>query len=223
MVLDAIGLILPYAAAIALGPLPIIAAVLVADSSASRHAGWGFAVGWFVGIALLATVLALLVGSLGEATQNGPVVNWLRVAVGLLLLGAAARKLQLRQDADTLTVPKWQDSFSAIAPGRAVRVGATLALANPKHLAFVAAPMSSLHYATTTPAELSISIAVFALLSSSSVLAIVVLHALGGERAAGVLEAAKQYMIRHSSSIVVVVLALLGASILGSGLAGLSD
>lgn len=222
MLLDAVGLTLPFAMAIALGPIPIIAAILVVDSAAARSAGWAFALGWTVGIVLLAAVLGLLFGNLGEATQNGPLVNWLKIAVGLLLFWAAAQKLKSWRSTDEVVTPKWLDTFSNIGPVRALRMGVTFAVVNPKHIAFVAAAMSSLSYATTSAAELVASIVVFALLSASTVLAVVMFHAWGGARATTLLEAIKGAMIRHSNIILVVLFVILGANILGAGLAGLN-
>jgi hypothetical protein len=50
---NAIGEILPFAVALALGPLPIIAIVLILVSDDAGTKGVGFAIGRIVGLALI--------------------------------------------------------------------------------------------------------------------------------------------------------------------------
>ena len=50
MLSQAIGAILPTAAAVALSPIPIIAIVLVLDSARARVNGPAFALGWVLSL-----------------------------------------------------------------------------------------------------------------------------------------------------------------------------
>jgi len=220
--LNAIGLTLPYAAAIALGPITIVAAILTVSGSSSRAAGWLFALGWLLGIAILSAVIAVLVDKAGDGEQK-PVVNILRIVVGLLLLWWGVRKFLKWRSADAEAAPpKWLQGFSDMGPAKALRLGATLAALNPKHFAFVAAGMSSFSYASGSTPELVAIIACFTFLSASTVIGVVILSALGGGKAQAMLEAAKQFMLRNNNVIVATVLVILGASILGSGVSGFS-
>lgn len=224
MILDAIGLTLPYAMAIALSPLPIIAAILTLGSPSGRAAGLAFTLGWMLGVALLAILMGLLMSKLGDTGQEGgPLVSWLRIIVGLLLLAAAARQFQTRpKDGENPPPPKWLAGFSNIAPAGAFRLGATLAGTNPKNIGLAIAAMSYLTYAAATATDLVVSIAVFVLLGSSSVLAIMLIHLLGGESGARTLVSAERYMVKNNKVIVMVIFLILGASVLGNGLAGLT-
>lgn len=223
MFLDAIGLTLPFAMAIALGPIPIIAAILVVSSSPRRLPGWCFALGWLVGIALLTALVGLLLDAVSDTTQDAAWLNWLRIGLGLLLLWAAVRKLRAKPQAEETGTPKWLAMFDGIGAAKAARLGVMFAAINPKHLAFAMTAMSSLTYAADTAADLALSVATFSLLSTLSVIAIMLIHGVGGDRATALLDGAKQFMLRHSKVIVAIIFALLGASIFGTGLAGLND
>lgn len=225
MILDAIGLTLPFATAISLSPLPIIAAILTLGAPKGRVAGTAFTLGWMFGVALLAILIALFMSKLGGTGQeDGPFVNWLRIIMGLLLLGAAVRKFQTRpKDGENPPPPKWLATFSSIEPSRAFRLGATLAGTNPKNVGLSIAAMSYLSYAAASANELAVSIAVFVLQSSSSVLAIILIYFLGGESGARKLASAEQFMLRNNNVIVMMIFLVLGASVLGNGLAGFSS
>jgi len=224
MILDAIGLTLPYAMAIALSPFPIIASILTLGSPSGRKAGTAFTLGWVLGVALLSIVLGLFMSKLGGTGQEGgPFVSWLRIIVGLLLLAAAARQFQTRpKDGENPAPPKWLGAFSGIEPARAFRLGATLAGTNPKNIGLAMAAMSYLTYATATATDLVVSIGIFVLLSSLSVFVIMLIHLLGGERGARRLTAAERYMLKNNKVIVMVIFLILGASVLGNGIAGLT-
>jgi len=223
LLLDVIGQMLPMAMAIALGPIPIVAAVLVALSGSGRGTGLAFTLGWIVGMAVLAIVLVLVIDQLGEPSAGGNF--WLdlaRIIVGLLLLWAAARKWQKRpRPGDAPVVPKWIATFNDVNAARALRLGATLALVNPKHFAFTLAAMSPLAEVPLSLAAIGIDVLVFVLLSSVSVLAVALVHAFGGSGTTARLEGVKQFMLANNNVILMVIFAILGMSVLGSGLSGL--
>ncbi|KKB86493.1 hypothetical protein VW29_02780 [Devosia limi DSM 17137] len=224
MLLDVIGQMLPMAMAIALGPIPIVAAVLVALSGSGRGAGFAFTLGWIAGMTVLAIVLVVLIGQLGEPRPGGNF--WLdltRVLVGLLLLWAALRKWQKRpRGGDKPVVPKWIDTFSDVDGAKALRLGVTVALVNPKHFAFTLAAMSPLAEVSLSIAAIGVDVLVFVLLSSGSVLAVALVHAFGGQGVTAQLEGVKQFMLANNNVILMVIFAILGMSVLGSGLSGLA-
>ena len=66
------------------------------------------------------------------------------------------------------------------------------------------------------------AIAVFVVIGSLTVAGPVVFY-LASERAAGPLDAMKQFMAEHNAVIMMVVLLVLGAKLLGQGIGGLTD
>lgn len=221
MVLNAIGPVLPYALAVTLSPFPVVGAILVAKSPHGQAALFANAVGWVVGLTVLAVVMVLLVTYVGGG-DDGPVTNWARIIVGLLLLWAAWKKFQGRPKAgEEPVVPGWLKAFGEAAPFRAFTLGVALAGANPKNLALALAAMSALNYGEISNGDLVAGITAFILIGSLSVLVVLVARLAGGARLDSSLEAAEDFMIRNNAVIMMVVFALIGMNVLGAGLAGL--
>ncbi len=220
MVADAVGSLLSLSMAIASSPLPIIAAVLVVGSG--RAAGLAFALGWLIGLTALAVLSALLVRGIGEIGPTGQLLlDLLRVALGVLLLWAALRKWQKRpREGEEPAVPKWLEAFRTMDVPGALRWGAVIAAANPKHFGLVLAAMAYVAEAASI-GEALIAVAVVVLLSSISVVGIVLARALGGKGAEAGLQAIQRFMVHNNNVIVMIVFIILGVMLLGSGLYGL--
>jgi hypothetical protein len=115
MLSQAIGDLLPAAAAVALSPIPIIAIVVVLDSRRARVNGSAFAVGWVAGLAGVSVAVVRLTGGASDPHSDSAAgVNWLMVAVGAMLLVMAARQRKKRPE-------RGEDSFFLVAPSRAAR------------------------------------------------------------------------------------------------------
>lgn len=220
MIADAVGSLLSLSIAIASSPLPIIAAVLVAGSGGA--AGLAYVLGWLIGLTGLALFSAFLVRGIGEIGPTGQLLlDILRAALGVLLLGGALRKWKKRpREGEEPTVPAWLEAFRTMNAPRALRWGAVLAAANPKHVGLMLAAMAYVSEAAST-GEALIAVAVVVLLSSVAVVAIVLAGALGGKGAAAGLQAIQQFMVHNNNVIVMTVFIILGTMLLASGLYGL--
>ncbi|MFD8740857.1 GAP family protein, partial [Streptomyces sp. NPDC059618] len=93
--------------------------------------------------------------------------------------------------------------------------------ANPKNLVLTASAATSIVETGAHNGDLTVAVAVFVLVGSCTVVGAVIIHMLGGHRAASFLDRVRQFMITNSAVITAIVLLLLGASILGDGLTGL--
>ena len=69
----------------------------------------------------------------------------------------------------------------------------------------------------------AVSIACFVVIGSLTVAGPVVFFLVASRRAAGPLESIKDFMAAHNAVIMMVVLLVLGAKLLGNGIAGLTD
>lgn len=221
--MDWLDTILPISVALALSPLPIIAVVLIAGSPRGRVAAPVYLLGWLIGLAALAIASTLILHLIGDLGPTGALIlDGLRVLLGMLLLWAALRKWQGRPQAgEEPIVPAWLAAFRRVSPLAALRLGVLVAALNPKHLGLVLAAMASLAYAPLLGGELILGIIVLMLLGSGVIIAVVVGHAVAGTAAAPLLEAVEQFMLRNNNLIVMIVLALIGVTVLGQGIAGL--
>lgn len=218
MVGEAIGGLLPSALAVALSPIPIVAVVLVLGSPGARAAGSAFAVGWILGLAALSAIVVLVLGSgVEEGTETG--IEWLKVAVGVVFFAMAAKKWRARPRAgESQEMPKWMDSIAQVTPSRAVALGAALSGANPKNLALTLTASASIAEAGLDPDGATLAVLVYVAIGSCTVASAVLFHLISPDRAAAI----GKFMADNNAVIMMVVLLLLGAKLLGDGLAGLS-
>lgn len=221
--LDAIGEVLPAAVGVALSPFPIIAVVLVLGSSRAGLNGAAFALGWVAGLTAVTAIMVFLTGGTDDPSSGAStLVSWLKVVLGvaLLLLAAKTWRNRPRRGADP-EMPRWMASLDGIHPPRALVLGAALGGANPKNLAFTFAAASSIAAAGLTGPDAAIAGGVYVILASSTVLGALSAYLVLGSRSAAPLGAVKEFMVANNAVIMMVILLLLGAKVLGDGLAGI--
>src|SRR5690349_12275038 len=163
MLLQAIGQLLPTAAAVALSPIPIVAVIIVLGSPRARSNGPAFALGWIVGLTVVSVVVLLVAGGADDpdsATAAG--VDWGRAALGLLLVAMAHRQWKKRpKHGETAEMPKWISSVESISAGRALGLGLLLSAVNPKNLILTAAAAATIAEAGMGAGDEAIAVAVF--------------------------------------------------------------
>lgn len=223
MLADAIGKMLPAAMAIALTPIQIVAVVVVLGGPKGRAGGYAFLAGWLVALGALATVAILLVDKLGESGRTPtPLLHWLQLTAGLLLLAMAVRMWRRRpKDSQEPATPKQLASLGEAGPVRAFVTGASTAAANPKIIALVLSSVTSIAYLVLSPWQLAAVAGLFVLLGSTPLIALVVAHATGGPATAACIHDLKGFMLRHNNVILTVVLAMIGVGVIGNGVSGL--
>lgn len=222
LLLDVVGSLLPTAAGIALSPFPIVAVILVVTSPRGRTTGPTFALGWLVGLSAL-TAVAVGVGELVGGGTPATWAAWARVVLGVALVALAVRKFAGRPRADDpAPMPGWMTGLVAASPGRALVLGFALAALNPKNVAFALASASVIGQVGQSAGAVLVEAAVFVLLASTTVLGALVVSLLGGQRATHALAEVKARLLAHNDVIIAVVLLIIGAKVLGDGLAGLA-
>ncbi|WP_327413450.1 GAP family protein [Streptomyces sp. NBC_01233] len=223
MLSQAMGAMLPAALAVALSPFPLIGIVLILSGSQGRRNGLLFAAGWITGLAIAATLVAVLFGGADDPdSTSSAIADWGRVLAGTALIVLGVRKWWKRPRAgEQAETPRWMASLDDATAGRALLLGALLSGANPKNLVLTASAAASIVEAGAHDVGLAAAVAVFVLIASCTVLGAVAIHLAGGQRAASFLDSVGQFMVTNSTVITVIVLLLLGASILGDGLSGL--
>ena len=223
MLSEAIGGALPAAFVVALSPFPVIGVVLILASPLGRRNGPLFALGWVAGLAVVATLIVVLFGGADDPdSTSSAIADWLRVVVGAALIVMGVRKwLKRPRTAEEVVVPTCMASLEDATAVRSLRRGVLLSGANPKNFVLTAAAATAMVEAGAEGTDLVIAVAVFVLIGSCTVLGAVVAHLVGGRRAAAFLDGVRQFMVANSTVIMVIVLLLIGASVLGDGIAAL--
>ncbi|MGB3698131.1 MAG: GAP family protein [Gordonia sp. (in: high G+C Gram-positive bacteria)] len=221
-VLGPIGDTLPSAVGIALSPVPIIAVILMLMTPKARSTSTSFMVGWLAGITV-ATILFSAVAGLLPDSSDGPDLgaSIVRIILGVGLLILAVRQWRGRpSEGETAELPTWMQAIDTLSPLSAMGTGFALAAINPKNLLLAAGAGIAFNQAPGLGAA-AVSITVYVVIAGASVWVPVVALLTWGERLLDPLERLRRWLTANNAAIVAVVLLVLGAVLLGKGLATL--
>jgi threonine/homoserine/homoserine lactone efflux protein len=148
---------------------------------------------------------------LGSEGQSATWVDWLKVALGVLLVLVALKQWRSRpREGDDVAAPKWMGAVSAFTPGKSLGGGALLASVNPKNL-LLAVAAATIAQTWIAGGEQAIAYALFALIGTLGVGAPVMLYFTLGKRAQPVLDGLKGWMSRNNGAIMAVLCLVIGA------------
>lgn len=222
MLMETIGELLPSAVGVMLSPVPLIAVIVMLGTSRARTNGPAFALGWIVGL-LIVSGLVLVLASDAEDPTSGAATNvsFGKLVLGVLFLFLAFRQWQSRPaPGEEAELPAWMASLDEMRVGRAFVLGTALSGINPKNLALTAAAAATIaSEPELTRADSLVAVGVFVLVGSLSVAGPVVAYLVATDRVAAPLASVKEFMVEHNAVIMMVVFLILGAKLLGQGLA----
>ena len=218
---EAIGQLLPFAVGTALSPFPIIAVVLILATPRARANGLAFLLGWIVGLLAVGGLILLAAGG-ADASEGGEPKTWvslLKLALGALLLVFAVRQWRGR-NVDK-PAPKWMQSMDALKPGKAAGLALVLSALNPKNLVLTAGAAAAIAGTGIPASEQAVAFAVFVVIASLGTGAPVAIYLALGERSKPLLDRLRSWMAANNTVIMAVLFLVIGAKLLGDGIAGL--
>jgi threonine/homoserine/homoserine lactone efflux protein len=218
---QAIGEMLPAAVGVAISPLPIVAVVLMLVSPRGRANGPAFLVGWIAGVLGAGAILLLVAGGAGahDDGQSAGWVNWLKLALGVLLLLLALKQFRGRpHEGEDPVTPKWMGALDSFTPPKAAGAGVLLSALNPKNLLLIVAGMAGIAQTGISGGDQAVALVVFAVIASLGVAAPVVISFAMGERSADLLDRLKTWMARNNAVIMTVLLLVIGVKLVGDAI-----
>ena len=221
---EAIGEVLSVGVGVGLSPIPIVAVVLMLATPRARSNGPAFLLGWVAGLAIVGAVVLLVSSSAGAAADDGPAtwVSILELVLGALLLAFAVKQWRGRPRGDEQPpLPKWMRTIDAFPPPKALGMGALLSGVNPKNLLLTVAAATTIAQTGVSGGQQAIALAVFIIIGSLGVGAPIAIYFTLGERSRHVLDELKAWLIAHNAAIMAAMLLILGAKLLGDGIAAL--
>jgi hypothetical protein len=215
-----IGEILPFAVVVMVSPINIIAAILLLFSPRPVPAAAAYLAGFAVGVGAVLVAFDLVAEqvdwSSSDASRVGATV---RVALGVVLLVAAVRKLRKRRaDDGPPSLPRWMDGISSMAPRRAATTGLAIGALNPKNLAMALASALAIGAAGLSGGESAVVIAVYVVLASVGVAAPRVVTRALGVRSQPVLESWRDWLARNNEVVMAVLYFVFAAVLIGNGI-----
>ena len=224
MLVPTIGDLLSVAIGVALSPIPIITIVLMLGTPRARANGPAFALGWILGLVVVAAIVLLIAGGADDPDSTASDgANWLKVLIGVLFLALAVKQWRSRPRAgEEAELPAWMATVDTFTPARSFGLGALLSGANPKNLALTAAAGATIAQADLDTGGQVVAVAVYVVLASLTVAGPVIAYLVATDRTSKPLAAIKEFMAAHNAVIMMVVLLILGMKLLGQGMSGLA-
>jgi len=220
---EAIGQVLSFGVGVALSPVPIVSVVLMLGTPRARSNGPAFVVGWIVGLAAVGSIV-LLVSSGANASENGEPanwVNWLKLALGLVLLLIAVKQWRGRPaGGDQAQLPKWMQAIETFTPPKAAGLGVLLSAVSPKNLLLVVSAAAAIAQTGASAGDQAVALAIFVLIGTLGPGAPVVLYFALGQRSKQLLDRLKSWMSAHNAAIVAVLCLVIGAKLIGDAISG---
>lgn len=220
---QAIGELLPSAVGVAISPVPVIAVILMLSTSRARVNGAAFALGWVAGLVVVSALVLLLADDGASSGSTSTAISIAKLAFGVLFILMAVRQWRGRPAPGTeAALPAWMASIDQFTGRKSLLLGAALSAANPKNLALTVAATASISQAGLAGAQSAAAAAVFVVVGSLSVAGPVAFYLIATDRAREPLDSMKQFMAEHNAAIMTVVLLVLGAKLIGNGIAGVT-
>jgi hypothetical protein len=220
----AIGGALPFAVAVALSPIPIIAVVLMLTTRLARVNGTVFIAGWLAGLAVVGVIALSIAGPADASSSGAPAtwVSWLKVVLGAALLLVAALQFRNRpRSGDRVELPKWISRVNEIKPLPAAGLGVVMGL-NPKNLLLGVAAAAAIAQTGISAGEQAIAYLVFALVGTLGVGTPVGIYLAMGARSEQLLSDLKDWMAQYNAVITAVICLIFGVKLIGDAISGLT-
>jgi len=220
-VLDAIGAVLPTAVGVAISPIPIIAVILMLFTPRAIANGPAFLLGWVVGLSAVATLVYAVADGADVSTDPdaSSSLGWGQIVLGVLCLALAVQQWRSRPaPGESAELPDWMQAVDSFTPPKAAGTGIVLSAVNPKNLILTTAASSAVAHAGLSEGDAVAALAMFVVIGSTGVGALVAYRLLGGDSARAGLDRLKVWLGVHSAAVMATIFTLIGAKILGDGL-----
>jgi hypothetical protein len=215
----AIGGILGSAVGVAISPVPIIALILMLFSPAAARNGVAFLAGWLAGLLGIGLVV-LAIGTDSADGRESDGSGILKIVIGVLFLSLAERQWSRRpRDGEEAAMPGWMGAVDHITAPRALGLGLLLTVANPKNLGLTVAAAASISGAGLGFGEEVGVLAVFVAIASLTIIVPVAAYLAVPDRAGPELTSLKGWLTRNNAAVMTVLFLVLGAKLLGDGIA----
>jgi threonine/homoserine/homoserine lactone efflux protein len=213
--------VLPFAIGVAISPIPIIAVILMLFSNRAKVNGPVFLLGWLIGLSVVTAVVYGIAHAANAATDStsSDTVSWLKVGVGVLLLGMARRQFAKRPRAgEPAEMPKWMGTVGDMKPGGAFLLGIVCSAVNPKNLILAAGAAAGVAQLNDSVGDAVVSLIVFVVIASLSVGGAVAYYLVGGEKARAHLDDLRAWLSVNNAAVMTVLLLVIGVVLIAKGL-----
>ncbi len=221
----AIGEILPLAVALAAGPLPIIAILLILVSEDARAKGVGFVFGRIVGLALIVAaglVIFTLINdpALGHRDHPRPAMSVARIVIGVLAIALASRMWRRRNEPSRPTLLTRR--VEGLTVKGSVGLGLMVSVIDPASLSLGFLVGVDIAAARLPVPTAVIVAAAFVALSTVTITVPLVGYLAGGQAVRDRLVGVKAWLQSNEKAVMIVLFLVIGAMLIGRGITDLA-
>ncbi|GAA0655323.1 hypothetical protein GCM10009101_31780 [Brevundimonas lenta] len=212
---------LPFAVAVAVSPLPIMAVAVLLMSPRARSTTPPFLLGWMAAIAtaLIGVAAVSRMNSGNEGAGHVAAVVKLLLGGGLVFLAWKEWRARPRRGEPALA-PRWLQKIEQMGPLAACAAGFGIFLVNPKNLTVGIASGVLLGTMDLSVASAVPVIGTYVLIAASTVLVPVAAYFAMQDRIRPWLAEVRDWLTQNNAVVMAVVLLLVGAVMVGKGLSG---
>jgi hypothetical protein len=221
----AIGEILPLAVALAAGPLPIIAIMLILVSENATAKGVGFVFGRIAGLALIVAVglvIFTLINDPGLAHRGHPrpAMSVARIVIGVALMALAYRMWRRRNEpARPSLLTRRVDGLTAIG---SVGLGLLVSVVDPASISLGFLSGVDIAAARLPVPTAVVVAAAFVALSTVTITVPLAGYLVGGQAVRARLVGVKSWLQSNEKAVMMVLFLLIGAMLIGRGIRDLA-
>lgn len=220
--LELIAELVPLAMGMAASPLPLIAVLLMILSPNGRGRSVAFAAGRVAAVLLTVVAVTALSDLATQGDGGSRMGAAIRLVLGVALVVLALSKLRSRRrNAAEPKTPGWMQALDGMQPAKALRTGFLVSAINPKELVFGVAAGVVIGSAHLPTGSAAVALLAYTALATVSVVAPVAAYLFFGAPVRRALEPVRSWLVRYYDFIIAAVLAIIGAVMIGKGLAGL--
>lgn len=221
----ALGDVVPLAMAIGLSPFAIVTVVVLLLADGGRPKAALFTLGWMLTVTAITLVAVLVVDGAEDsdpvATENS--IDVLQIVVGVAFWGLAWKSWRARPEPGEVSrEAKMLDKMGRISRVGALGFGLLQGVVVIKNIPLALAAGARLGEADLGGGQAAIAVIIFGVLASAGMIVLVVAAAVAGQRLDEPIASLKQWLEDNMATIGIVVMLLIGAVLVGSGLAVLA-
>jgi threonine/homoserine/homoserine lactone efflux protein len=224
-VVQLVQALLPLALGVAVSPIPIIAVLIMLLSERARVTGWGFLLGWILGIAVACCASILLGGVLEfrSGTWQQYAAALLALLLGVVALVAAQRSWRRRpRHGQSPALPRWLATADQLSIGRSAGLGVLLSAANPKNLLLCQAAGTEIAQSHLPVSQQAWAVLLFTALAAITVALPVLTYATAKRGVSDPLNTLRTWLIAKSSAVTSILLVVIASVLIVRGIRGLS-
>ena len=216
--MEALGILLPLALAVAFSTVPLTAMIIILLSPRSRRAGPAFLAGTALGTFIITYLFTYGLLSLpqGFGVFRPDAVAVVELVVGVLLIAFGTWSL-LRPPVESARRKAWTKRLSNIGPLAAFGVSLALCL-RPKALVFGIAAGLAIGGTTSDPIGAAILVLIYTVIGSSTIAIPVLMAWRSPEKMQSRLLRARNWLTRNSRWVSFIVTLMVGVVLVGDAL-----